>query len=147
MPVVAPTPQQPSPVEIANWQTGRTNARQQYTAGLAQADYGRGQTNLANQINQRQMGFNNAQQRQGFDDPYIARGIFNSGIRREGLGNLYTQQANQAATSQQQYLAAMGQYDLNDLLAMQGRDTSLTNIDLQEQARRAELAAQIKGII
>jgi hypothetical protein len=147
MPVLAPQPEQPSPVEIAQWNTGRSNARQQYEASLAQTNYGKAQATLGNDIAMRQQQFNQGQQRRTFDDPYISRGLFNSGIRQRGLSDFYTQQANQQATQQQQYMGQMGQFDLNDLLAMQARDAYLGNVDAQEQARRAQLAAEIKGIV
>jgi hypothetical protein len=147
MPVTAPTPMQPSPVEIQQWETGRGNARQQYLQQQAQTNYQKSQTTLGNQMQQQQLAYNQGQQRQQFDDPYIARGIFNSGIRGGGLQNFYTNYAQQNATAQQQYLQQMGQLDLNDIQAGANRDTTLGNIDAAEQARRADLAAQIKGIV
>jgi hypothetical protein len=147
MPVTAPVAQEPTPVEIANWQTSRSNARQAYQQQLATSQYQARQAGLANDINTRQMQFANQQSRQTFDDPYIARGIFNSGIRGTGLSNMYTQQANAAANAQQQYLAQLGGYNLAEQNAYAGMNTSLANVDAQELARRAQLASEIKGII
>jgi hypothetical protein len=147
MPVTAPLLQQPSPVEIQQFQTGRSNARQQYEAQLAQANYGRttaglGNTQATHAIQQQQ-----AIGRRNFDDPFIARGVFNSGIRGQGLQDFYGGFNMQLANQQQQYANQIGQYNLNDYLAMQQRDQSLQNIDAAEAARRADLAAQIKGIV
>jgi hypothetical protein len=147
MPVSAPKPQQPSPVEIQQWQQGARNARQTYDAGSARNTYMKNQATLNNNIANRQMAFNNRQQRQGFDDPYIGRGIFRSGIRGQGLSDLYSMQANNAANQQQQYLSQMAGYGMEDMLAMQARDTTLANLQEQELARRAQLAAEIKGIV
>jgi len=147
MPVTAPKPQQPNPIEIQSWQQGRTNAIQAYDQSSARAAYMKGQATNAYGIQNRQAGFNNRLQRQGFDDPYIGRGILNSAIRGQGLTNMYQQQANDFANRQQQYAGTMGGYDLEQQLAMQGRDTTLSNLALQEQARRAQLAAEIKGIV
>jgi|KBSMisStandDraft_5_1062788.scaffolds.fasta_scaffold358419_2 hypothetical protein len=147
MAAIAPVAQEPTPVEIANWQAGRSNARQAYQSQLATSNYQRQQAGLANQIYNRQAQFGNQQERQNFDDPYIGRGIFNSGIRQQGLLNMYTNQANQAATAQQQYLAQLGGYGVQDQNALAGQNTSLANIDAQELARRTQLASEIKGII
>ena len=147
MPVRAPQPQQPNPVEIQAWATGASNARQQYDQQSARLNYMRSQADLDYGIQQRQANLANRQQRQGFDDPYIGRGIFNSGIRRGALGDLYTQQGNEAAARQQQYLGQVGSYGLEDVLNMQSRDTTIQNLQLQEQARRAQLAAEIRGIV
>lgn len=146
MAVQAPQMQQPTPVEIQQWQQGAGNARQSYDQESARLNY---MKNLAQQtygIQNRQSAFNNRLQRQSFDDPYIGRGIFNSGIRRAGLGNLYTQQANEQANRDLDYGGQVGGYNLQDYLAMQNRDTALTNLQAQEYARRAQLAAEIKGV-
>ena len=146
MAVTAPQPQQPSPVEIQQWQQGAGNARQTYDQSAARTNY---MKNVATQnygIQNRQAGFNNQLQRQGFDDPYIGRGLLHSGIRNTGLTNLYTNQANDQANRDLQYGQQMGQYGLDDYLAMQNRDTSLANLQAQEYARRAALAAEIKGV-
>jgi hypothetical protein len=146
MAVEAPQMQQPSPVEIQQWQQGAGNARQAYDQTAARTNY---MKNLATQnygIQNRQAQFANRQQRQGFDDPYIGRGIFRSGIRSTGLTNMYTNQANEQANRDLAYGGQMGQYGLEDYLAMQTRDTTLANLQAQEYARRAALAAEIKGV-
>jgi len=143
----APVAQEPNPVEIANWQAGRNNARSQYTQQLAAGNFGRTQANLANDIAMRQQQFNQGQQRRTIDDPYLARGVFRSGIRNQGLSDFYTQNANEQANRQQQYLAQMGGYYLQDQNALDTMNTSLANLEAQELARRAQLAAEIKGIV
>ena len=59
---------------------------------------------------------------------------------------MYQNQANDQANRDLTYGSQMGQYGLDDYLAMQNRDTSLANLQAQEYARRAQLAAEIKGI-
>jgi hypothetical protein len=147
MPVTAPLPQQPSPVEIQQFQTGRSNARQQYEAQLAQSNYGRTQAGLGNQQAVQAIQQQQAVGRRNFDDPFIARGVFNSGIRQQGLQDYYTGFNQQFGNQAQQYANQVGQYNLNDYLAAQQRDQSIQNVDAAEAARRADLAAQIKGIV
>jgi len=145
--ITAPKPQQPNPVEIQQWQQGASNARQGYDQESARLTYMRNQAQQSYGMQNQQAAYNNRLQRQGFDDPYIGRGIFNSGIRKAGLSGMYQQQANEAANRQFDYTSTMGGYNLQDYLAMQGRDTTINNLQQQELARRAQLAAEIKGII
>jgi hypothetical protein len=147
MPLKAPQPMQPNPMEIANWQQGRGNARLAYTQQLARSNYGRAQATLGNQTAQRQMQWNQGVNRRQFDDQFIGRGIFRSGIRNQGLSDFYTQQNNDFTNLQNQYAGAMGQFGMTDDQAFESRNQALQNIDAQEYARRAALAAQIKGII
>src|SRR5262245_35560336 len=146
MAVYAPQPMQPSPVEVQGWQTGQRNARQQYEAQIAQNQYGRAQANTGFATTQRQLNYNQAQGRRTFDDPYIGRGIFNSGIRGAGLQNFYTNAANEMGNAQQAYLNQLGQYGLSDQLAQQTYTTTMQNLIEQENARRAQLALAIKDI-
>lgn len=146
MAVEAPQMQQPSPVEIQQWQQGAGNARQAYDQSSARTTYLQNQATAAYGLQNRQADYNNRLQRQGFDDPYIGRGILHSGIRGAGLTNMYANQQNDLANRQMQYGNQMGQYGLEDYLAMQNRDTTLANLQAQELARRTDLAAQIKGI-
>jgi hypothetical protein len=145
--VTAPTPMQPNPTELANWQVGRNNLNQTYGASMAKSQYLRNMANQGYATQQRTMDYNQGQQRQGFDDPYIGRGMFNSGVRAQGLTNMYTQNQMQRGEAEQQYLNQIGGYNLEDTLAAQQRDTGLGNIDMQEQARRQALAAEIRGVV
>ena len=76
--------QQPTPVEIQQWQQGAGNARQAYDQASARTKYLQGTATNAYGLQNRQATYNNQQQRQTFDDPYIGRGIFHSGIRAGG---------------------------------------------------------------
>ena len=143
----APMPMQPSPTELVNWQVGRNNLNQTYGSAMARNQYMRNIANQSYATQQRGMDYNQGQQRQSFDDPYIGRGMFNSGVRAQGLTNFYTQNQMQRGQAEQDYLNLIGGYNLGDTLAAQERDTGLGNIDMQEQARRQGLAAEIKGVI
>jgi hypothetical protein len=145
--LTAPQPEQPLPTEIANWSMGRDNARQQYMQNQAQSIYNKGQVGLSRDTALRQSTMLAGQQRHTFDDPYIGRGIFNSGIRRGGLVDWRNQQQMNEGNIQNQYLASMGQQLITDTGAQDAYDTYMRNSQLQEDARRTELAQQIKGII
>lgn len=147
MAFIAPQPEQPSATEVANWQIGRQGARQQYLNQQAQSAYNVGQAQLTQTRAMQQQNFNAGQQRRTFDDPYIARGIFNSGIRTQGLQDWNTQQLMNVNNIGDQYSNAIFQQQMQDREALQARNDYLLNSQLQEDARRLDLQSQIKGIL
>lgn len=148
--VAAPKPIQPSPVEIASWGAGKANARQAYENQLAQSGFQRTQATLGYNANRQQQQAATQQARQTFDDPYIERGVFRSGIRMGGLTNFREQADTALNNAQNAYLTQMGQLQVGDTAAGGTYDTTIRNISAQQQARenqlRADLATAIKGI-
>ena len=140
-------PQQPTATEFNQWNQGRSNARSAYDQTVAQQNYARSQAQLNYNQGLAQQQYQNHIQRQGFDDPYVGRGLLNSGIRSTGLTNMYTQQQQGLTGLENTYASAMGQANLSQNNALTARNQALRNYDMQEQARRADLAAQIKGIV
>ena len=147
MAVQTPQKQTPSPVEIGNWQAGRENARQQYLRTTAANDYNRANTQVARGMDLANFGRQGQQQRQTFDDPYISRGIFNSGIRKQGLQNWQSQRTADQLGMDLQYGAAMGNYNIADQNARAAYEDYFYNSLAQQAGRQADLASQIRGII
>ena len=144
---VAPRPQQPTPVEIINWEAGRSNARRQYSQAVAQSNLASNQAKLTAQTATRNLNYNQGIQRRGFDDPYIGRGLLHSGIRNQGLSDFYTSGANQLSDIQNQYIqAAAGAWNQRTQAGL-NLQQYMNNSQAQQAARRGDLAAQIKGII
>jgi hypothetical protein len=147
-----PTPMQPvaatlSPKQLYDVNTGRSAAKRNYLQTTATNQFNRNQTNLGYNANVRNMDWQQGMQRQNFDDPYIGRGMFNSGVRQQGLSDFYTGWNNQRGDAEREYLKMIGGYDLSDTFAGQEQQDALSNYDLYEQAMRADKAAEIKGII
>lgn len=142
-PVPTLRPEEPSPVEMQQWYQQSSNARNQYQRQLAQSNYGRGQAGLAYQTGLRNMRYNQGLQRQSFDDPFIGRGIYNSGIRGQALSNFGTNYYNQFSDLQNQYTSAMGQYGMSDLQNRSVRDQTIQAARDAEHARRVQLQQQI----
>ena len=146
----APRPLQPSPVEIASWNNARSNARQAYDNAFAQNQFQRNQATIGYNAQRDQMMRGTQQARQNFDDPYMERGVFRSGIRFGGL-NAFKKQADDAQNeAMNAYLAQLGQLDVAQGQAGGTYDTTIKNIARQQQAReaqlRADLASAIKGM-
>jgi hypothetical protein len=120
----------PMQVNEAGYQGERDQTNQQYGSQLAAQDYAQ---TLAQQRYSRQMGDwqqGRIEARNHVDSGYQRRGVFNSGIRQQGLSNFYEQGsreqgqmaegqaqtlgtiAQQRAALQQQQQGALGQIDL-----------------------------------
>lgn len=104
--------QYPLQVNEAGYELQRGGVREKYGAELAAQDYSR---TLAQQRHSRQTGDWNMgmkRAREGFDTPYLSRGMFRSGVRRAGLTRFRQDQASQAgqmAQSQAQEMANIAQ--------------------------------------
>ena len=145
--VTTPQPQQPTPLQLAGWQNRRSTARSNYGNQLAQGNYQRNVAQADYAQNTRNLAFNQQQQRQTFDDPYLARGIFNSGIRRQGLSNFLTGYANQQSGLDLGLANALGGIDVANTQAQNTLANLLAGVNNEELASRAQLAADIRGII
>jgi hypothetical protein len=149
--LTAPRPIQPTPVEIASWNAARSTARQNYDNAFAQNQFQRNQATIGYNAQRQQMQQGTQQARQRFDDPYLERGVFRSGIRFGGL-NMFRQEADTALdNAQNAYLAQLGQLDTSLAGAWGSYDTTIRNIAAQQQARenqiRQDLANAIKGVV
>ena len=142
-----PQPTQPGAVEVAGWTSRRNAARQRYSEAMAQnafsqAEVGRNyQTDVANQ--QRAQG----RARSTFGDSYASRGLLNSGLYGRGLRNFYLDMAQQQQGMANQYQSALGGLQLGAVNAEGGLAEQLGSIDAEETARRADLAAEIRGVL
>lgn len=134
----APTtpPKQTSyPVISSQAQYGAQEAgvNQQYGQQIAANDYAR---TLAQQRHARQTGaFNTAQEqaRNSVDDPYLRRGIFNSGIRQQGLTDFYNRESQQAGDMQLQQNQELSQLALQRQALQQQQQTALNKIKMAQQ--------------
>jgi hypothetical protein len=114
---------------------------------VAGAGYGRQQADLARQANMNQWTAQTGQQRAGLPTSYLGRGIYNSGIFQRGLRDFYTQRLADQQGIQNTYAGAVGQANLGELNAANQMQSTLAQIQGEEQARRADLAAQIRGVM
>lgn len=146
-PIIKPIrPQAPTPTEEAQWQIMGRNARSQYMASLGSAQYNQRQAKANYGLGTQQAASNFGQTRGSFDDPYINRGIFNSGIRNTGLSNLYGGYNQQLANLQRTYEQQYGQGTLDIGNAAATRNNALQNADMLRRARTKDLASQIAKV-
>jgi hypothetical protein len=133
----------PMQVNEAGYQAQRDQTNQNYGSQLAAQDYAQ---TLAQQRYTRQMGdwqTGRADQRNHVDSPYLRRGIFNSGIRQQGLSKFYeqgAQQEGQMAETQAQTLGTIAQQRSGLQQQQQG---ALAQIDMQ---RQQDIYNQLAGL-
>jgi hypothetical protein len=133
----------PTQVNEAGYNLQRGDVRQRYGAEIAAQDYGR---TLAQQRHSRQLGDFNigaSRQREGFDSPFLQRGLGRSGIRNAALSRMREDQARgmgQLTQNQAQELAQIAQ---QRAAAQSSMDTSLRNIDIR---RQQDIYNQLAGL-
>ena len=146
-PATGPQMTQPGAMEVFGWQQRRNAAQQNYADFLAQNQYQQGTAqrryNQGAQDYARQVG----QARSTFGDTYAQRGIFGSGLYQRGLRNFYNDVAGQQANMSGNYLDQMGMLNLQAQQGAGSLANQLTSIEQEEMARRADLAAQIRGVM
>lgn len=138
-PAAAPT-KVPVQVNEAQYAQQKSDINNQYGAQLAASDYSRA---IAQQRGSRALGDFNVsaqQQREHFDNPYLQRGLFNSGIRREGLDQMRAQQASQYGQLVDTNNQALTTIANQRALLQQQQQGALNAVD---RARQQALAAQL----
>jgi len=134
-----------SPEELAAYNTRRNVANTAANRSLAYLTYQRQQAeqNYGQERNRVQTAWNqNWYNQQG---GFGRRGLFNSGIFR-GAGTNWQQQSDNALADQRraydQLLGGLGQQELN---VEATRNSALSGVDAEQQARQALMAARIRG--
>lgn len=134
------------PTEAAAYGARTSQVNTNYQTQLAQNQFNRAGAvaGFRNQQEDLSRGFN--KQRQALPYSYNARGLARSGIYKQGLGDFADNQLrtmNRFLQSQQQTL---GGYDVEAQGLGQQRTAGLADIEAQKQARRQQLAVQIRGM-
>lgn len=142
-----PQPTQPGAMEVAGWNSRRSAARQRYSNALAGTTFQRAEMGRQNEVNMANQARGQQRQRSTFGDPYAGRGLMKSGIYGRGLRNFYMDMAEQQRSLQDQYLSGMGGLNIAEIQNEGSLAEQISSIDAEEQARRAELAAQIRGVV
>lgn len=132
--------------ELSAFNSRRGSARNAYSQYLAQSTFNRGLNEQDYGQGYQRASDSFTRQRQSLPDQYLRRGILNSGQYGQGL-NQYAQQRQQGLGDlTQAYQRNMAQYNLNDQNQASNMNNALSQIDQEEAARRADIAAQLKGL-
>lgn len=137
----------PSPDEMAQYGVarrkaattyGQTNANLQFQRQNANANYSQQFGDLAR---------NYDQMRQKLPGQFVRRGVQNSGIYKDALTNYAQQRALAAGRLGQQQQQELGGYDLQQQAASQNYTNAQLDVAEAEAARRASIAAALKGLV
>jgi hypothetical protein len=135
--------QYPMQVNEAGYQQERDQTNQQYGSQLAAQDYAQ---TLAQQRYTRQMGDwqqGRTEARNHVDSGYQRRGIFNSGIRQQGLSNFYEQGARQQGGMAETQAQTLGTIAQQRAALQQQQQGALAGIDMR---RQQDIYNQLAGL-
>ena len=133
----------PIQVNDAGYELQRGDIRQRSGAEMAANDYSQ---TLAQQRHARQLGdyaIQGTRARNSFDNPYLNKGTFRSGIRRQGLSQFREDQsrgAGQLAQNQSQEMANIAQQRAG---IQQNQTSALTGVDIK---RQQDIFAQLAAL-
>lgn len=134
------------PVEQASWDSQRTRANDKYKFGQAQSAFQRssGQANFGLATGNLARRFD--QMRESLPGRYMARGLANSGIYGRGLQRHGEDRQSASNDLFTQYQQMLGQIGLQDQANTIDWSNSISGVNSQEMARRAQIAAALKGL-
>lgn len=140
-----PRPPQLSPFDIASFRTRRTALRNDYRRGVAANNLAMGDATA--QYNNDYQGLlqNYTTQRNQLPGSYANRGLLNSGIYREGLGQHYADRATGFGNLNMGLQSQLGQLNLQRLQLAQALRGGLSQVTADQLAARAQLAATLRG--
>lgn len=132
--------------EQANIANQRRQANDLYGNSLANLEFQRGNA-LANQsLDTQNLTTQWDRTRERLPGGYAHRGLLNSGIYGQGLQNYATDRLSAFRNLQSKYQQQLGSYDLQKQQAVNQHASTFAGIDTTEQAARADLAAQLRGL-
>lgn len=140
----APTP---SPEEIGNFQQRRSSARSQYLNSISQAHYDRGQADLGKTTALQKYGVSFGRQREALPGGYANRGLLNSGIYQDALSRYGQDAAMAQGDILRGYQQTIGQVGINQGNAESTFAQNNLGIGLDEQSRRAAVAAALRSVL
>ena len=136
-----------TPEEINQYETRKSSARQSYQLGLSRNIYERGilDQNFAASSNDFSRKMDDLRKR--LPGNFLRRGVFNSGIYAQGLQDYAQNRQLGMADLLRKYQQSQGEYALRDQELEMGLQQQLQQIDAEQVARRAALAAALREIM
>lgn len=134
------------PMDVAQFSIAQNQARQGYGETLATNTYNINQAREGLLRNLQGLDLSGTQQRNQLPGQFAHRGTLNSGIYKDALANWAANQTYQRGNYNYQAQTQIGGYDLANQQAALRMKQALSDIALQKQARRAQIAAQLRGL-
>lgn len=137
----------PSPDEMAQYGAARRKSSTAYGQAQAQLAFQRQNANANYSQQFGDLARNYDQMRQKLPGQFVRRGVQNSGIYKDALTNYAQQRALAAGRLGQQQQQELGGYDLQQQAASQNYTNAQLDVAEAEAARRASIAAALKGLV
>lgn len=129
----------------------KQTARTQYQGAIAQTAYNRAMLAAKEGMDTARMTSQWHDARQQLPGQFGRRGLLNSGIYKKGLGDFATDRQSAFDELRFGYEKQRGQFSLDDQTAESNLQSGLTQIEYErvaaDQARRADLASQLRGVL
>lgn len=136
-----------SPWEIAAYQTRVDQAKTGYDNELAQDAYRRSILGITTQRNRDQLGQRFDQARNNIPGGFARRGLFSSGLYKQALEDYGRSRLTAFDDLEFNYTTQLGQFDVDKQGTTNTYNTSLTGVEAEKAARRAQLAAQLREVM
>lgn len=136
-----------TPWEIAAYQNRTDQAGTAYQNSLAQDTFSRSMADVYFQRNSDRLGQQFDKSRSQLPGSFARRGLLNSGIYQQALTDYANSRQQAFGDLNFDYSNQKGQLDVNKQGFTNTYNTSLTGVEAEKAARRAELATQLRGIM
>ena len=135
-----------TPEDYQLYATKASNLRSNYQRTLAQNAWERGQA--SSEYNTARTGLTTQFDRQRFQLPgqFVGRGLLDSGIYQQGLSDYASDRTNAFQALSTGYARKKGEISQSSQNALTGMNTGLALNEAEKQAKRAQLASQIRSI-
>lgn len=133
-----------NPLDLVQYDTRGNQLRNQYGQGQAQNTYKRSQLDISHQRAVDQLGQQFYDFRQKIPGSFIGRGLLNSGLYSHALSEYSRKKLQGQNDLNLDYSGQVGGLDLEKLGLEQNLSGGLAGLEAEKQARRAQLAAQLR---
>jgi hypothetical protein len=135
-----------TPQDIALYNQRKSNIRADYQIGSAKNAFERGQAGLDFLLGQRGLTYQWDQNRSRLPGGFTGRGMLNSGAYQGALQDYGTQRGFAFEGLQRQYDQTLGRLNMERQGMATQKRQGIQTVDAERNARRAQLASQLRGI-
>ena len=134
------------PFTLVQYGNQAQQLRRQYGQGLARNDYSKAQLGIRHQMAQDDLGQQFFDYRQQLPGGFAGRGLLNSGLYKHALEQYSSRKLQGQNKLQFEYSSQLGDLGLNRLGLEETYSGGLSDLEAEKQARRAQLAAQLREL-
>lgn len=137
----------PSPSEQYGWGVRRRNSAQGYARNMAQTQFARGNLNANRASETQSLTDQYNKMRARIPGTFARRGLTNSGIAAQGYQDYAKERTGAFGDLGRRYQQQLGQLSLGEVNDSQDYANQQADVAAEMFNRRAELAAQLRGML